>query len=212
MDEVGRGTGTRDGLAIAQAVSEYLLNIVRCRTLFATHYHELASLEHPRLANRSLLVEESGDEILFRRRLVEGAAAESYGIHAAQLAGVPETVLRRAEQIMRLLKSGEKTAPETLPEVDGLHDGDVEIAARAAGDSPNGAALILRELEKLDMDTTSPLEALNSIAHWKNILSKSPPAAPEALKQQKSAAKKTRPSKETPAAPSNQQGELFLDM
>lgn len=212
MDEVGRGTGTRDGLAIAQAVSEYLLNIVRCRTLFATHYHELASLEHPRLANRSLLVEESGDEILFRRRLVEGAAAESYGIHVAQLAGVPETVLQRAEQIMRLLKSGEKTAPETLPEADGLHDGYMETAARAAGDSPNGAALILRELEKLDMDTTSPLEALNSIAYWKNILTKSPPVAPESLKQRKSAAKKTRPSKETPAAPSNPQGELFLDM
>jgi DNA mismatch repair protein MutS len=207
MDEVGRGTGTRDGLAIAQAVSEYLLNIARCRTLFATHYHELASLEHPRLANRSLLVEESGDEILFRRRLVEGAAAESYGIHVAQLAGVPESVLRRAEQIMRLLKSGEKTAAETLPEADRLYD--EKTKARAADDSSNEAALILKELEKLDMHRTSPLEALNSIAHWKNLLAKSPPSAPEFLKKRRPVSKKTGHSKEAPAAPLNAQGELF---
>ncbi|MDR2659023.1 MAG: DNA mismatch repair protein MutS [Spirochaetaceae bacterium] len=110
MDEVGRGTGTRDGLAIAQAVSEYLLNVIRCRALFATHYHELAALKHPRLVNRSLLVEESDGEIVFRRRLVEGAAAESYGIHVARLAGVPKEVLLRAEQLMLEAKCAEKPA------------------------------------------------------------------------------------------------------
>ncbi|MDR2097905.1 MAG: DNA mismatch repair protein MutS [Spirochaetaceae bacterium] len=115
MDEVGRGTGTRDGLAIARSVSEYLLNTIKCRTLFATHYHELASLAHPRLVNRSLLVEETDGEIIFRRRLIEGAAGESYGIHVARLAGIPAEVLQRAEEIMLDLKSAEK--PPALPAV-----------------------------------------------------------------------------------------------
>jgi DNA mismatch repair protein MutS len=108
MDEVGRGTGTRDGLAIARSVSEHLLDTVKCRTLFATHYHELASIVHPRLVNRSLLVEEADGEIIFRRRLIQGAAEESYGIHVARLAGVPDRVLQRAEEIMLELKAAEK--------------------------------------------------------------------------------------------------------
>ncbi|MDR0550467.1 MAG: DNA mismatch repair protein MutS [Spirochaetaceae bacterium] len=101
MDEVGRGTGTRDGLAIAQAVCEDLLNRVKCRTLFATHYHELSALEHPRLANRSLEVDELDGRIVFRRRLVERPAAESYGLHVARLAGLSEHLLKRAAALMR---------------------------------------------------------------------------------------------------------------
>jgi DNA mismatch repair protein MutS len=91
------------------------LNKIKCRTLFATHYHELAALDHPRLVNRSLLVEEAGSEIIFRRRLIEGAAEESYGIHVARLAGVPAEVLQRAEDIMLELKSGEKLSTERMP-------------------------------------------------------------------------------------------------
>jgi DNA mismatch repair protein MutS len=105
MDEVGRGTGTNDGLSIAWAVSEELLNRIGCRTLFATHFHELSILSHPRLANRSMEVLDKDGKIIFLRKLKEGPAAESYGIHVARLAGLSENVLGRAEQIMELLKA-----------------------------------------------------------------------------------------------------------
>ncbi|MDR0527862.1 MAG: DNA mismatch repair protein MutS [Spirochaetaceae bacterium] len=114
MDEVGRGTGTLDGISIAQAVGEALLNRIRCRTLFATHYHELAEMRHKRLAQRSMLVEEKAGKIIFRRRLVEGAAAESYGLHVARLAGLDEAVCRRAEKIMEELR-GKTAAQLKLP-------------------------------------------------------------------------------------------------
>ncbi|MDR0539134.1 MAG: DNA mismatch repair protein MutS [Spirochaetaceae bacterium] len=105
MDEVGRGTGTRDGLAIAQAVCEDLLNRIRCRTLFATHYHELSTLNHPCMDNRSLEVDELDGKIIFRRRLVNKPAAESYGLHVARLAGLDEKVLARAGELMRHLRT-----------------------------------------------------------------------------------------------------------
>ena len=104
MDEVGRGTGTNDGLSIAWAVSEELLNRIGCRTFFATHFHELSLLQHPCLANRSMEVLDNGEKIVFLRKLKEGPAAESYGIHVAKLAGLSENVLERAGQIMALLK------------------------------------------------------------------------------------------------------------
>jgi DNA mismatch repair protein MutS len=118
MDEVGRGTGTRDGLAIAQAVCEDLLNRILCRTLFATHYHELSGLEHPRLANRSLEVDEMDGKIVFRRRLVERPSAESYGLHVARLAGLSEPLLARAAALMEAMRnagSGAHRPPPILP-------------------------------------------------------------------------------------------------
>jgi len=105
MDEVGRGTGTNDGLSIAWAVSEDLLNRIGCKTLFATHFHELSLLTHPHLANRSMEVLEQGEKIIFLRKLKEGPAAESYGIHVAMLAGLSQKVLERAGEIMNLLKT-----------------------------------------------------------------------------------------------------------
>jgi DNA mismatch repair protein MutS len=100
MDEVGRGTGTKDGLSIAWAVCEELLDRIKCRTLFATHYHELSAIDHARLINRSMRVDEEAGVIIFRRKIQDGPAAESYGIHAARLAGLSEKVLERAAQIM----------------------------------------------------------------------------------------------------------------
>ncbi|MHB0898550.1 MAG: DNA mismatch repair protein MutS, partial [Spirochaetales bacterium] len=99
MDEVGRGTGTLDGVSIAWAVSEHLLDIVRCRTLFATHYHELTSMEHPHMKNLSMAVLENEGEIVFLKRLKEGPAAGSYGLHVAKLAGIPRAVLERAKEL-----------------------------------------------------------------------------------------------------------------
>ena len=114
MDEVGRGTGTNDGLSIAWAVSEELLNRIGCRTLFATHFHELSLLSHPRLVNRSMEVLEHGEKIVFLRKLKEGPAAESYGIHAAMLAGLSQNVLERAGEIMALLKERDIDLRETF--------------------------------------------------------------------------------------------------
>jgi DNA mismatch repair protein MutS len=107
MDEVGRGTGTNDGLSIAWAVSEELLDRVKCRTFFATHYHELSLLSHPHIVNRSMEVLEKDGGIIFLRRLREGPTAESYGIHVARLAGLSPSVLERAEQIMQRIKERE---------------------------------------------------------------------------------------------------------
>ncbi|MDR2965433.1 MAG: DNA mismatch repair protein MutS [Treponema sp.] len=114
MDEVGRGTATNDGLSIAWAVSEELLNRLGCRTLFATHFHELSLLNHSRLANRSMEVLDKGEKIIFLRKIKEGPAAESYGIHVAKLAGIPDTILKRASEIMARLKERDKDLTTTF--------------------------------------------------------------------------------------------------
>ena len=133
MDEVGRGTGTFDGLSIAQAVSEALLDRVRCRTLFATHYHELAELSHPRLAQRSMYVEEAAGAIIFRRRLVEGPAEESYGLHVARLAGLDEQLLARAQEIMNALRRGEAQRPADKAQGSAKSQGPTEAAKEPPG-------------------------------------------------------------------------------
>ena len=97
---MGRGTGIRDGLSIAWAVCEDLLDRVGCRTLFATHYHELSRIAHPRLVNRSMEVLNKDGEIRFLRRLKEGPSEESHGLYVARMAGLPEPVLRRAQFVM----------------------------------------------------------------------------------------------------------------
>ena len=102
LDEIGRGTATFDGLSIAWAVSEHLAGDLQARTVFATHYHELNNLANERtnVANFQVLVEETGDDLLFLHRVSEGGASRSYGIEAARLAGVPATVVQRARQVL----------------------------------------------------------------------------------------------------------------
>ena len=160
MDEVGRGTGTLDGLAIAWAAAEHLLDAVGCRTLFATHYHELTALDHPKLVNRSLAVRESAGEVVFLKRVVEGPAAGSYGLHVAGLAGIPAPVLARARQVRENLARKERDLP----------------AAVASPRQPAQAALfsneelVLEELRSLDPDRMTPLEALSRLARLKKLL------------------------------------------
>ena len=105
MDEVGRGTSTRDGLAIAQSICEYLLHKIRCKTLFATHYHELTRLSERHLKLLCLAVKESGQQIHFLKHVQEGAIESSYGIHVASLAGVPPEVTQRANEILDQMSS-----------------------------------------------------------------------------------------------------------
>jgi DNA mismatch repair protein MutS len=161
MDEVGRGTGTNDGLAIAWAVSEDLLNHIRCRTLFATHYHELAALSHPRMANRSMEAANRGGELVFFRKLREGPAMESYGLHVARLAGLPERVLVRAEEILENLRKN-KAFPERCEQPD-----EAKPEQESSETEERGRRL-LEELLSLDINAITPLEALGLLSGWKN--------------------------------------------
>jgi DNA mismatch repair protein MutS len=168
MDEVGRGTGTNDGLSIAWAVSEELLNRIKCRTLFATHYHELSLISHPRMANRSMEVLDQNGEIIFLRKLRDGPASESYGIHAARLAGLAEPVLQRAERIMARLRERDANLRETLPAGNTAPAAHATAASPPPPEAPNPRhETMLRELAALDPDSLTPLAALQLLSGWK---------------------------------------------
>jgi DNA mismatch repair protein MutS len=167
MDEVGRGTGTDDGLSIAWAVSEELLGHIKCRTLFATHYHELSMIAHPRLANRSMEVLDKDGEIIFLRKLKEGPASESYGLHVARLAGLPGEVLSRASEIMERLREKGR----------GLGNSPPAAPPPVPPPAPTGDERALRlweSLKTLDLDRMTPLEALNRIHSWKQLFTAKP--------------------------------------
>ena len=171
LDEVGRGTATYDGLALAWAVTEFLHEASgpRPRTIFATHYHELTQLAErlPRLANVHVTVKEWGDRVVFLHRIAEGAADRSYGIHVAQLAGLPSRVLARAREVLRELEA-ERTVEHLKPgagaargtESKGLSAGST--ASQRTDDHP-----LTARLRDLDPESLTPLEALNLIAAWK---------------------------------------------
>lgn len=118
LDEIGRGTSTYDGLAIAWAVIEHIHNhpSLRAKTLFATHYHELTDLAGrlPQVINYHVAVDDSGDEVVFLRRILPGKADRSYGVHVAQMAGLPRAVVRRAEEILFDLEASGAAGPSTL--------------------------------------------------------------------------------------------------
>jgi DNA mismatch repair protein MutS len=170
MDEVGRGTGANDGLSIAWAVSEELLNRIKCRTFFATHYHELSMLSHPGMANRSMEVLDQGGEIVFLRKLKEGSAAESYGLHVARLAGLGEDVLIRAAEIMERIKEGEKTLREALPGARPPERSFAVTEAAAPANPPAWLRRIADDIAALDLNTITPLDAMNRIQGWKALM------------------------------------------
>jgi len=167
MDEVGRGTGTKDGLSIAWAVSEELLNNIKCRTLFATHYHELSGIVHSRMANRSMDIAERNGQIVFLRKLREGPASESYGLHVAALAGLPQNVLGRAGEIMASL-ADLKTPAAVFPAAEKENPDDTEPSKT---ESNNTGFKILDAISELQTDDLTPLEALNLIHRWKKLMS-----------------------------------------
>jgi DNA mismatch repair protein MutS len=161
LDEIGRGTSTYDGLSLAWAIVEYLHNHPRLkpRTLFATHYHELTGLADflPLVANYNVDVAEEGDTVTFLHRIVPGGADRSYGIHVAQLAGLPRDVITRASEILRDL---ERHAPTAAVEPARLNSG--QQIALFPEVSP-----ILQELETLDVNSLTPLQAINKLYEWK---------------------------------------------
>ncbi len=158
LDEIGRGTSTYDGVSIAWAMVEYVHNHpgLRSKTLFATHYHELTQLAEllPGVTNYNVAVSEADGEVVFLHKIVPGGADRSYGIHVAQLAGLPHPVIQRAGEILQQLEisSGkavkiEKHVPQQMnlfPETNPLLD----------------------ELEGLDINTLSPIEAINRLYEW----------------------------------------------
>ncbi|MBU0928014.1 MAG: DNA mismatch repair protein MutS, partial [Spirochaetes bacterium] len=144
MDEVGRGTGTLDGLSIAWAVSEHVLDECGSRTLFATHYHELTALRHPRLVDLSMAVEERAGEVVFLKRVVRGPAAGSYGIHVARLAGVPLRVIARAEEIRASLEADEARLAGSEPAGPSEEGAGTGAATGAATGASRGSAIPAR--------------------------------------------------------------------
>jgi DNA mismatch repair protein MutS len=167
VDEIGRGTSTFDGLSIAWAVAEYLADVVECRTLFATHYHELTRLgeESDHVANHSVSAREMGDDIVFLHRLTRGAASRSYGVFVARLAGVPEAVLARADALLKGLEAGAQPTAQS-PQ----HKSDqLELFAPAKADAE--VAAVVGELRAIDLDRLNGLEALQWLARAQHKLS-----------------------------------------
>ena len=173
LDEIGRGTATYDGLALAWAVTEHLhaAGGPRPRTLFATHYHELTQLAEklPRLANAHVTVKEWGEGVAFLHRVADGPADRSYGIHVAKLAGLPASVIERAQVVLAELES-ERTVEE-------VEKAPVRRSQRAGSAAPAPLPLfdvatakehpVAEELKRLTPDAMTPLEALQRLAEWK---------------------------------------------
>jgi len=173
MDEVGRGTSTHDGLAIAWAVCEYLLHRVRARTLFATHYHELTAIKHPAFISLTMAVNHSDETIVFLKRLVEGAADKSYGVDVARLAGIPEAVLLRAAAILETLEQRsprDDVPPETLVSDRTARFFPVDTTENTQTELFSDRDMIMAELEATDPDSISPRKALETIFRWRAML------------------------------------------
>jgi DNA mismatch repair protein MutS len=164
LDEIGRGTSTYDGLSIAWAVAEFIHNHprLRAKTLFATHYHELVELAGflPRVKNFNVAVTEEEGKVIFLRKVVPGGADKSYGIHVAQLAGLPASVVHRAEEVLAGLENGQTQQKQRK-------------AVRPKKESPPQLALfgdkspLVEEISQLDIDSMSPLEAITRLYELK---------------------------------------------
>jgi DNA mismatch repair protein MutS len=168
LDEIGRGTSTFDGVSIAWAVVEYLHREPDAgpKTLFATHYHELAVLSEslPRVRNFSVLVKEWGDRVVFLRQVVPGSVDRSYGIQVARLAGLPDEVIRRAKEVLAHLEQGQVTKP-----IDVLGKGIPRQISLFRSEEER----IADEIRGIDPDRTAPLEGLRLLAEWKKRLEES---------------------------------------
>jgi len=165
LDEIGRGTSTFDGMGIAQAVLEFIADRdlgPGCKTMFATHYHELTELENALdgVKNYNVAVKKRGDDITFLRRIVRGPADDSYGIQVAKLAGLPEVVTERAKQVLKVL---EKNAASTnrITQLDFEDLGELQV--QAPGE-------VVEKLRRVDPETLTPLEALKLIYELKQEL------------------------------------------
>lgn len=160
FDEIGRGTSTFDGMSIARAVLEYVSNRKKlgCKALFATHYHELTALEGELdgVVNYNIAVKKRGDDITFLRRIVRGAADDSYGIQVAKLAGVPDSVVQRAKEVLASIEADDGQSLRPTPHPPALDEPEAgQLSLLAAAQNP-----IIERLKQLDVETLTPIEAL----------------------------------------------------
>ncbi len=163
MDEVGRGTSTYDGLSIAWAIVEYILRYIRAKTLFATHYHELTSLGSRKgIVNHNVLVKEHLSGVDFLHKVARGAADKSYGIHVANLAGIPSQIITRARKILDRLEKNPRG---------GVSDpGNNDIGEEQLQIFNAANHLVIQAIEKIDLETITPLEALNELNRLKKMI------------------------------------------
>ena len=161
LDEIGRGTSTYDGLSIAWAVAEYISDKTKCgaKTLFATHYHELIELEDKLegVKNYSIAVKEKGEDVIFLRKIIRGGTDESYGVHVARLAGVPKEVLKRANEILRSLERKSILGSKKMEKE------NKQVQAGQLDLYNYKLAEIAQELDKIDLNTLTPIDALNTL-------------------------------------------------
>ena len=174
LDEIGRGTATFDGLSIAWACVEHLHEATRCRALFATHYHELTALaaKLPRLSCHTMRIKEWRGEVVFLHEVAAGSADRSYGIHVARLAGLPEAVIARAEQVLEILEKGDQ-AGSVARLADDLPLFSVALRRKEpeAVAAPAGPSAVEQALAALNPDDLTPKAALEELYRLRSLLS-----------------------------------------
>ena len=178
LDEIGRGTSTYDGVSLAWAIVEYLHDQLVCRSLFATHYHELTELERDLdgVANYNVAVREWDDKIVFLHKIVPGSADKSYGIHVARLAGVPSSVNRRAEQILANLESqgDQESNRERLKEAPARSSNEIQMTLFGPVNHP-----LVDKIKALDANQLTPINALQMLHQWQTELVESGESDPD---------------------------------
>ena len=178
FDELGRGTATYDGMALAQSIIEYIHDHIGAKTMFATHYHELTTLSTTltQLVNVHVATLEKDGDVTFLHKIAEGPADKSYGIHVAKIAGLPKSLLQRADSILTRLESGAAKL-QLLPEVDSSvveetpvnnEEPKVEQLNFFADDTANQE--VIEALRKVDLMNLTPMQAMNVIYELKNML------------------------------------------
>jgi DNA mismatch repair protein MutS len=166
LDEIGRGTATYDGLSIAWATLEHLHEVNRCRALFATHYHEMTGLAArlPGLSNATVAVKEWQGEVIFLHEVREGAADRSYGVQVAKLAGLPDSVVARAHQVLEALEKGEREGGDRKAVID-----DLPLFAAAPPVKAKGPSAVEQRLAALHPDEMTAREALALLYELKDL-------------------------------------------
>jgi len=172
LDEIGRGTSTYDGLSLAWAIVEYIHDRIACRTLFATHYHELTDLSETMegVQNFNVAVKEDRGDVVFLHKIVEGAADKSYGIHVAKLAGVPSAVVKRSQEILNELEKNQTSRARAgggSPPTGGhkFSVGAMQFSLFGTEDHP-----VMSDLRDLNVDELKPMDALQLLAKWKGLV------------------------------------------
>jgi DNA mismatch repair protein MutS len=181
LDEIGRGTSTFDGLALAQSIIEYIHTSTRCsaRTLFATHYHELVRLAEifPRIRCMNVEVIEEHGHIIFLRKIVPGGADKSYGIHVAQLAGIPKSIIHRAQDILLELETQQlythayqpsHGTPASTLSSSAIESADTQVTDAGADTSP-----VLAELANIQIEQLTPVEAMSKLYELQKLATRS---------------------------------------